>query len=390
VSVEQSARSVTRRTEAPRAQRPFVSVVVPAFNEALILMQSLTAIHQYMGLLDEEYRWEIVVVNDGSTDETGAIAEVFASTHTRVRVLHHATNFRLGQALRSAFSSCNGDYVVTLDCDLSYGPHHIELLLKALDTSHAQIAIASPYMKGGHATNIPLGRRVLSRGANGFLSLAAAGRLSTLTGMVRAYERPFLTSLTLRSVGTEINTEILYKAQLLGAQVVEVPAHLDWPDNRRSGSHGRPRLRLGRSVSSYMFSGFMFRPIAFFVLPGLALLLLALTEVGWIGWHTLSQMGDFSGSLDHRLSLALAMTWQEAAHSFVIGGISLILAVQLISLGILSGQNKRYFEELFQLGTSIYRSAGGSGTIDPVEGGAAPTNGTLSVVKGEPTQKERS
>jgi glycosyltransferase involved in cell wall biosynthesis len=359
VGVDQPALDSTRVAgTTPPTRRPFVSVVVPAFNEALILMQSLTTIHEYMSLLDERYRWEIIVVNDGSTDETGAIAELFASTHSGVRVLHHVVNFQLGQALRYAFNSCSGDYVVTLDCDLSYGPYHIELLLDALRTGHAKIAIASPYMRGGQATNIPVTRRVLSRGANGFLSLAAAGRLSTLTGMVRAYDRPFLTSLSLRSVGTEINTEIVYKAQLLGARIVEVPAHLDWPSNHDTGSPRRSHARLGRSVSSYAFSGFLFRPIAFFLVPGIVLLLLSLIEVGWIGFHTVSHMGGLSGSLDHRLSVSLAMTWQESAHSYVIGGVSLILAVQIISLGILSAQNKRYFEEVFLLGTSISRAIG--------------------------------
>ena len=238
---------------AEHRHRPFVSVVVPAYNEALILMESLSALYEYLHQLDEVYDWELVVVNDGSIDETGEIADAFAKLRPEVRVLHHAVNFQLGQALRYAFNTCRGDYVVTIDCDLSYAPEHIGELLERLRADHAKIAVASPYMKGGRTTSIPFLRRVLSRGANRFLSVASGGDLSTLTGMVRAYDRPFLTSLSLRAVGTDINTEILYKAQMLHARIVEVPAHLDWSAQQSRQGTRTSKMRLGSATSSYAF-----------------------------------------------------------------------------------------------------------------------------------------
>ena len=72
------------------------------------------------------------MVDDGSTDETGDIADVFAKTHTGVIVLHHQVNFRLGQALQYAFGQSKGQYVVTFDSDLSYSVDHIGRLLDAL------------------------------------------------------------------------------------------------------------------------------------------------------------------------------------------------------------------------------------------------------------------
>jgi hypothetical protein len=139
-------------------------------------------------------------------------------------------------------------------------------------------------------------------------------------------------------------------------------------------------------MSSYAFSGFLFRPIAFFLVPGTILLLLSLLELGWIGWHTLSHVGGLSGSLDHRFSVALTMTWQESAHSFVIGGVSLILAVQLISLGILASQNKRYFEEVFHLGTALYRTVGRSANVAASD--VAQGNGVHQEVTREPKHRE--
>ena len=78
---------------------------------------STEMVNAHLHTLDEQYAWELVVVDDGSTDETGAIADAFAASRPEVRVLHHKINFNLGQALRYAFGTCRGDYVVTLDCD---------------------------------------------------------------------------------------------------------------------------------------------------------------------------------------------------------------------------------------------------------------------------------
>ena len=109
--------------------RPFVSLVVPAFNEEDIIEKNLTAICRYMSSIENAYRWELILVSDGSADRTGDLAEAFAKSRVNVHVLHHMYNFRLGQALRYAFDNCRGDYIVTLDLDLSYSPDHIGKML---------------------------------------------------------------------------------------------------------------------------------------------------------------------------------------------------------------------------------------------------------------------
>lgn len=358
-AIEELAASPSPVVEDPAVERdrdrPELSVVVPAYNEALILMESLTTLYEHLHTLDDQYEWELVVVDDGSTDETGAIADAFASGRAEVRVLHHKINFNLGQALRYAFGTCRGDYVVTLDCDLSYSPDHVELLLDELRGQHAKVALASPYAKGGRTTKIPFFRRMLSWWANRFLSAVSEGDLSTLTGMVRAYDRRFLSTLDLKAMGTDINTEILFKAQILGARIVEVPAHLDWTTQQDRKAGRTSSLKVRSSTSSYAFAGFLFRPVVFFVVPGIVLLSLATYTLAWVIYNTYLHYGELSGPFDPRLSDAIQMTFDEGPHAFVVGGISLLLAVQLLSLGILASQSKRYFEEMFHLATSVYR-----------------------------------
>ena len=339
--------------------KPQVSVVIPAFNEASHIGRSLEEIWSYLSGVSGEYKWELVVVDDGSTDGTGDIVDQFAANHDQVAVIHHPFNLNLGQALRSAFNRCRGDYVVTLDSDLSYSPEHVGLLLDTIRRTRAKVVIASPYTKGGRTTAVPAIRRWLSKAANRFLALTAKGNLSTLTGMARAYDRIFLSSLNLKAMDVEVNAEIIYKAQLLRAQIVEIPAHLDW--SRQTGEDaGEQRgssIRFGRSIAAYAFSGFIFRPFMFFVVPGLVLLGLSLYTTGWVFAHIWEAYVDLRAAGSVTFSRAVGAAFDDFPHTFLVGGISFIIAVQLISLGILSVQSKRYFEELFHLGTSIYRRA---------------------------------
>lgn len=331
-------------------QRPLVSVIVPAFNEADIITDNLGVICDYLETIEDRYRWELIVVNDGSTDETGMLINEFAADRPNVTALHHAINFQLGQALRYAFNNAAGDYLVTFDADLSYDPSHIGRLVDEIVDSHAKVVIASPYMRGGRTTKVPWTRKVLSRWANRILSATAKGKLTTITGMVRAYDAPFLRSLNLKTVDAEINPEIIYKAQILRAHIVEIPAHLDWTFRQTGGKRRKSAVRMSRSIASSTFSAFLFRPFMFFIVPGLIVLALALYSLGWAAWHVGSAWDSPGGFSD-----AIAVAFSERPHTFIIGGIALVVAFQLLSLGFIAVQNKRYFEELFHLGTAINR-----------------------------------
>jgi glycosyltransferase involved in cell wall biosynthesis len=345
--------------------KPFVSLVAPAYNEALIIERNLAVLCNYMKSLEDQYRWELIIVNDGSRDNTGELAEAFARNYDNVYVVQHLTNFGLGQALRTGFEHCQGDYIITLDMDLSYSPeHHIERLLTKIQETHAQVVVASPYMKGGKVSNVPWLRLLLSMCGNWFLSLAAKGSLATLTGMVRVYDAQFLRTLNLKSMGMEISPEVIHKARLLEARIAEIPAHLKWSSQRAQPKAKRRKssMRILKHVWAIFFFGFLFRPVMFFILPSFIFFLMSCYADAWIlihcwnNYHELARQAAFS-SFAQTVSAAVAASFQQAPHTFIIGGMALMLSVQLFSLGILSMQNKRYFEELFYLGTSIYKSA---------------------------------
>ncbi|HEY9651036.1 MAG TPA: glycosyltransferase family 2 protein [Coleofasciculaceae cyanobacterium] len=349
--------SYERDGEEQSEGKPLVSLVVPAYNEASIIESNLNSLCQYMATLADEYRWEMIIINDGSFDDTGELAEAFAKTKTNVRVVHHVINFGLGQALRTGFENCRGHYVVVVDLDLSYEPFHIEKLLTKIRETKAMIVVASPYMKGGRISNVPWLRRTLSIWANRFLSLAAKKSLATLTGMVRVYDARLLKVINTKSMGMEVNPEIIHKAQLLGARITEIPAHLHWKPQKNKQAKRSSSMRILKHSWAIFFYGFLFRPVMFFIIPSLILFLLSVYADTWVlihCWTNYQRLAQYTQFPDP--TEAVAAAFNQAPHTFIIGGMTLMLAIQLFSLGILAVQSKRYFEEIFYLGTSIYKS----------------------------------
>ena len=337
-------------------RRPLVSLVVPAYNEEVILRDNLQVLCTYMESVADRYQWELVIVDDGSRDRTGEVADAFADTRDEVLVIHHRINGGLGRALRTAFENCRGDYVVTFDVDLSYTADHIGRLLDRIVETGAGVVAASAYMSGGQVANVPWSRLLASRWANRLLSIAASSRLSTLTCMVRAYSTSLLRRLDLRATGMEINSEIIYKAMLLRERVEEMPARLAWHPEEAESLPRRSSMRMARQTASVLLSGFLFRPVTLLVAPGCLILLFAAYVNAWMFIHFLREFSAMSGDLwiFDRASAAVEASFRQFPHTFVVGGIALMLAIQMIGLGALALQSRAYFEELFHLGTTMH------------------------------------
>ena len=311
-----------------------------------------------METIQNEYDWELIFINDGSSDNTKEVAENFAKNRSNVLVYNHKVNLFLGHALRTAFKHAKGDYIIPLDIDLSYSTDHIKRLLDTIKETEAQVVIASPYMKGGKVSNVPFVRKHLSKIVNKFLSIVVREKIYTFTGMVRAYDSKYLKYLNLKARDTEINPEIIYKSLLLRARIVEIPAHLNWGFNKKKNAKRKSSLKMIRGIMSGFMSGFIFRPYIFFIIVGLVLFLIALYVIGWIFINTfyvypnVQTVGQY---FDERFTLAVSQVFRQSPQAFMVGGITLIISLQFLSLGFLSLQSKRYFEELFHLNTNIYK-----------------------------------
>jgi len=249
------------------------------------------------------------------------------------------------------------DVIIVLDVDLSYSVEYIETLADTLKEAVADIVIASPYMEGGKVTAVPFSRRVLSRWVNKFMRMAAQDKYHTFTGMVRAYRRDFIRTVNLKTKDYEVNPEIMYKAMILRARIVEIPAHLDWTEQNKFVGQRKSSLRVLRSFFSGIMSGFIFRPYIFFVGIGTFLMLLSLYELIYLLYDTLSYIAQTNSHSSELISFpqSLAVQFQKNPQTFLVGGITFVIAIQFLSVGFLSLQSKRYFEELFHLGTTALK-----------------------------------
>lgn len=339
--------------------KPYVTVVAPCYNEEAILELNINTIAAYMQQREQKYDWEILIINDGSKDKTGPIANTLAqNSNGKIRVIHHPTNLNLGNAMKTGFANAAGDIIVVMDIDLSYDTSNIEAMVERMLEKDADMVIASPYMKGGKVTAVPFQRRIMSRWVNRFMQFAAQDKYHTFTGMVRAYKKSFIQTVNLKTKDYEICPEIMYKAMILRARVEEIPSHLDWTEQNKFAGQRTSSLKVLRSFFSGIMSAFIFRPYMFFMIIGGVLMALSLYELVWLLVDTVKDMaGDALPEAQRSFSSSLSLQFKKNPQSFLVGGITFVIAIQFLSLGFLALQSKRYFEELFHLGTSFKKPA---------------------------------
>jgi len=169
----------------------------------------------------------VLVVDDGSPDGTGALADERARADERVHVLHRTAKAGLGAAYVAGFGWAREhgyDVVVEMDADGSHAPEQLPRLLAALE--HADLALGSRWVPGGAVVNWPLSRELLSRGGNAYTRAVLRLPLRDATGGYRAYRRRVLDALPLGEISSQgycFQVDLAWQAWRAGFTVVEVP-----------------------------------------------------------------------------------------------------------------------------------------------------------------------
>ena len=245
---------------------PKLSVVVPMYNEEGTVVSTIERIEEV--LMNAVPRWELILVNDGSTDGTLNTAHRASQGKDNIRIVSYTINRGRGRALREGFKQASGEIIVTIECDLSYDPRYIYALYQELcKNPEVDIILGSVYAKGGQAVDVPPRRLALSRYGNKVLAYALGANVSTITSMLRGYRRRVLEALSLESDGKEIHLEILSKAVALNFLIKEVPVVL------RGRKTGKSKFKLVNTVTSHLLFSFLEKPMIIFGLLGIILLL---------------------------------------------------------------------------------------------------------------------
>lgn len=239
-----------------------LSIIIPMFNEAENAEHTLARVEGSLVSLHGDY--EIIAVNDGSTDNTLKVLQDIADQNKRIRVVSYSRNIGRGMALRTGFKEAEGEIIVSIDADLSYDPNYIVDFLKTFkEEEEIDLILASPYMPGGGAEGVPFFRLWISKLGNKILRFAMPNRIYTSTGIFRAYRRKVLDSLELESDGKEIHLEILSKAMALGFRVKEIPTILT------SRKRGSSKFKFKRTATSHLIFSVFEKPMMIFGFLGL-------------------------------------------------------------------------------------------------------------------------
>jgi len=198
-------------------------VVVPTYDEAENLGEIAAAILTALPAAT------LLVVDDGSPDGTGEIADRLAAADPRVRVLHRTAKAGLGRAYLAGFRVAldgGAERVIQMDADWSHDPAATPSLLAPLTAGTADLVIGSRYTPGGQVVDWGIFRRVVSRGGSLFARLVLSLPANDLTGGFKAWRASTLARVDFAGVhagGYVFQVEMTYRAQRGGARIREVP-----------------------------------------------------------------------------------------------------------------------------------------------------------------------
>ena len=216
---------------------PYLSVVVPCYNEegnVPVLREQLLPALKALGV-----SWELICVDDGSTDRTFAALAALPDA----RVVRHETNLGLAAALKTGIAAARGEWIVPLDADLTFPASHLKDLLEAQKAGGADCVTGSPIR--GRFEGVPVSRQIPSRILNGVYALFFDDRFTSYTPLLRLYRASRMKGLRVTAKGFEVNAELLVRLLRSGATVVEIPVTL------RTRRWGASKLRRFRELSRH-------------------------------------------------------------------------------------------------------------------------------------------
>ena len=325
----------------------YLSVIIPAYNEEKIIKKHLIEVSSYLKKQFPRKKMEVLVINDGSTDNTKNILVSTKKIISNLKIINHFENQGRGAAIINGLKRSSGEYIVCLDADLSYNVNHIKKLLSPLINKNADITLASAHHPLGSIANVPLVRLIISKIGNFLIGLSLSKKIYTSTCSVRAFKRKSLKKLVLQSKDKDLHLEIIRKSILAGLKIVEVPATLKWRDiNRRSKSKNLLQdlislFGLRKSIFSHLIFNYSSKPGLFLIFP--IIILFALSVASF--YYIVKSIFINYTILEQSFYLSVRTTLINGNLTFLVLVFASISLLIFIIFYFLSSQNKRIFEE---------------------------------------------
>ena len=212
--------------EADLASRTPLSIVVPCYNEELILPYLANTLKSVRKRLGGEYDLSLVFVDDGSKDGTPQALHRIFGGWPNCKIVHHETNRGVAAAILTGIRNAPAELVCSIDCDCTYDPHEIGRMAQLL-TDDVDAVTASPYHPLGQVRNVPGWRLFLSKASSWLYRRVLPQKLYTYTSCFRLYRKSKVLPLEIKRSGFLGVAEILGKLILSGSRVAEMPAALE-------------------------------------------------------------------------------------------------------------------------------------------------------------------
>jgi len=202
-------------------------LILPTYNEAENVQPIVAAAGEVLARAAPD-GFRVLIVDDGSPDGTGELADRLAAEHDWVEVLHRAEKNGIGPAYLAGFRYAldrGAGYVMEMDSDFSHDPADLARLLDAVREG-ADLALGSRYVPGGGVRDWGLMRRFISEGGSTYARVVLGLRVRDLTGGFKCFRREVLEAIhfdSVRSRGYAFQVELTYRAVQAGFKVVEVP-----------------------------------------------------------------------------------------------------------------------------------------------------------------------
>ena len=198
-----------------------LSVFFPMWNEEEYIERAVTAASETCRELVDAGQvldYEVIVVDDASTDRTPQIADALVAADPHVRVVHHPVNRKLGGSMRSGFDAATGDVVLYTDADLPFEMRELVRALRVLQTYEVDIVSAYRLDRTGEVPR----RAVYSFLYNALVRTMFGTQVRDVNFAFKLVRREVLDHVELRSEGSFIDAELLVRAQKAGFQVLQI------------------------------------------------------------------------------------------------------------------------------------------------------------------------
>jgi glycosyltransferase involved in cell wall biosynthesis len=198
-----------------------LSIFFPMWNEEAYIHRAVAAAQEICERLVDEGEiedYEVIVVDDASTDATGRLADELAAEDPHIQVVHHAVNRKLGGSIKSGFEAAKGDLVLYTDADLPFEMIELVRAVRVLRTYEADIVSAYRLDRTGEGPR----RAVYSWVYNGLIRAMFGTRLRDINFAFKLCRRRVLDHVTLASEGSFIDAELVIRAQRSGFEIVQI------------------------------------------------------------------------------------------------------------------------------------------------------------------------